>query len=170
MTRSAQRIARAATRQPLARSRAVRTCNSVCTPTRCRTPEHGDRAHRTSQSEVRSCMNFKAKQRRLVTSIETQPISLTQSQHCQPSSEAIVMTIEQPWREIKGCQHGLIAGVPVHEQSANNVVYSAFQRSLGNFSRSNVTPNTTTTYPMPKSLLRSNQQCKNMKLALIHFS
>ena len=60
------------------------------------------------------------------------------------------MTREQPEREIKGCQLGFVAGVPVHEQSSNNIVNNAFQPSLGNFYESNVTPNTTTTYTMPK--------------------
>ena len=58
------------------------------------------------------------------------------------------MTQEQPEREIKGCQLGFIAGVPVHEQGTNNMVYSAFQRSLGNFYESNVTSHTTSTYTM----------------------
>ena len=36
--------------------------------------------------------------------------------------------------------------MPVHEQSANNVVYNAFQQNLGNFYESHVTPNITTNY------------------------
>ena len=63
------------------------------------------------------------------------------------------MTREQPERDIKGCQLGFVAGVPVHEQSANNMVYSTFQRSLGNFYEINVTSNTTSTYAMLKHSL-----------------
>ena len=63
------------------------------------------------------------------------------------------MTREQPEREIKGCQLGFVAEVPLHEQSANNMVYSAFQQSLSNFYESNVTSNTTSTYAMLKHLL-----------------
>ena len=80
------------------------------------------------------------------------------------------MTREQPEREIKGCELGFIAGVPVHEQGANNIVNNVFQRSLGNFYESNVTSNTTLTYTMLKCLLRSNQQYKNMQLVFKHFS
>ena len=72
------------------------------------------------------------------------------------------MTREQPEREIKGCQLGFTARVPVHKQSANHMVYSAFHQSLGNFYESNVTSNTTSTYTMLKCLLRSNQKYKNM--------
>ena len=63
------------------------------------------------------------------------------------------MTREQPEREIKGCQLGFVAGVLDHEQSANNMVYSAFQRSLGNFYESDVISNTTSTYAMLKHSL-----------------
>ena len=63
------------------------------------------------------------------------------------------MTREQPEREIKGCQLGFVAGVPVHEQSTNQHGYNAFQRSLGNFYESNVTSNTTLTYAMLKHSL-----------------
>ena len=63
------------------------------------------------------------------------------------------MTREQPEREIKGCQLEFIAGVPVHEQSTNNMIYSVFQQSLGNFYESNVTSNTTLTYAMLKHSL-----------------
>jgi len=80
------------------------------------------------------------------------------------------MTREQPEGEIKGCQLGFVAGVPVHEQSANNMVHSTFQRSLGKFREGNVTPNTTTTYALLKFLFSGNQQYKNMKLVFKHFS
>ena len=63
------------------------------------------------------------------------------------------MTREQPEREIKGCQLGFIAGIPVHEQSDHNMVYSVFQPSLGNFYESNVTSNTTSTYAILKHSL-----------------
>ena len=79
------------------------------------------------------------------------------------------MTREQPEREIKGCQLGFIAGVPVHEQNANNTVYIAFKRSLGNFYESIMTSNTTLTYVMLKHLLRFNQQYQNMQLVFKHF-
>ena len=60
------------------------------------------------------------------------------------------MTREQLERKIQGCQLRFVAGVPVHEQSANNMVYSVSQRSLSNFYESNVTSNTTSTYAILK--------------------
>jgi len=57
-----------------------------------------------------------------IISTEVQPILLTKSRHYQLASGAIVMTREQREMEIKGCQLGFVAGVPVHEQSANNMV------------------------------------------------
>ena len=61
-----------------------------------------------------------------IISTEVQPILLTKSRHYQLASGAIVMTREQREMEIKGCQLGFVAGVPVHEQSTNNMVYIAF--------------------------------------------
>ena len=80
------------------------------------------------------------------------------------------MTREQREMEIKGCQLGFVAGVPVHEQSANNMVHDTFQREFGQIREGNVTPNTTTTYTLLKCLFRGSQQYKNMKLVFKQFS
>jgi hypothetical protein len=73
------------------------------------------------------CTRFKAKQKLLIISTEVQSISLTYSQHFQLANKAIVMTREQPEREIKACQLGFATKVLVHEQSTNNMVYIMFQ-------------------------------------------
>ena len=43
------------------------------------------------------------------------------------------MTREQPEREIKGCQLGFIAEVPVHEQSANQHDLQRVPTKFGQF-------------------------------------
>ena len=58
------------------------------------------------------------------------------------------MTREQSEREIQGCQLGFIAGVLVHEQSANNAVTTRSKEVWAVFYESNVTFNTTSTYTM----------------------
>ena len=79
------------------------------------------------------------------------------------------MTREQPEREIKGCQLGFIVGVQVHKQSANNMIYSAFQQSLRNFQGATRHPNAIMTYPMPRYSLRSKQQYQSMRLMFKYF-
>ena len=45
------------------------------------------------------------------------------------------MTREQPEREIKGCQHGFITGVSVHEQSAKQYGLQRVPTKFGQFLR-----------------------------------
>ena len=67
-------------------------------------------------------MSFKANQNYQLTLTKVQPITLTRSWHYPLANEANHMSRERPEREIQGCQLGFIAGVFVHEQSANNAV------------------------------------------------
>ena len=71
---------------------------------------------------------------------------LVQSQPYPVPNKTIVMLKEPLEKKMNECQGKLVTEMPAHEQRANDMVHSVFQRSSGNFCESNVLPNTTTTY------------------------
>ena len=60
--------------------------------------------------------------------------------------------------------------MPVREQSANNMVYSSFQWSSGNFCNANAKPNLSMNYTMSRYSLWCNQLYKNMDLVFKKFN
>ena len=63
------------------------------------------------------------------------------------------MITEQLGGKINECQGKLVTEMPAHEQRANDMVHSVFQRSSDNFYEFHVTTNMTITYTIPSARL-----------------